>query len=34
MTTCDTVIYSYNEQTFDRNKKVIDSSYTIDRLLI
>ena len=33
MTSCDTDIYSKNKL-FDRNKKVTDSSYTTDRLLI
>ena len=33
MTSYDTDIYSFNKNLFDRNKKVIDSSYTTDRLV-
>ena len=32
-TSCDTDIYSKNKL-FDRNKKVIDTSYTTDKLVI
>ena len=33
MTSCDTDVYSYNKL-FDPNKKVANSSYTTDRLVI